>query len=80
MRILDWNTLSERERRAALARPTLESRADITAVALEVIAAVRQDGAEALRRYTERFDGVKLEALEVSRGEFVAARKELTSE
>jgi len=80
MRILDWNNLSERERRAALARPTLESRADITAVAQEVIDAVRQDGAEALRRYTERFDGVKLEALEVSREEFAAARKELTSE
>jgi histidinol dehydrogenase len=78
MRILDWNNLSERERRAALARPTLESRADITAVALEVINAVRQDGEEALRRYTERFDGVKLETLQVSRDEFVAARKELT--
>ena len=80
MRILDWNNLSERERRAALARPTLESRADITAVALEVINAVRQDGEEALRRYTERFDGVQLEALQVSRADFVAAREELTSE
>jgi histidinol dehydrogenase len=80
MRILDWNILSESERRAALARPTLESRADIAAVALEVINSVRQHGDEALRRYTERFDGVKLEALEVSRGEFAAARRELTSE
>jgi histidinol dehydrogenase len=80
MRILDWNKLSERERRAALARPTLESRADITAVALEVINAVRQRGDEALRAYTERFDGVKLDTLAVSREEFVAARKELTAE
>lgn len=79
MRILDWNNLSERERRAALARPTLESRADITAVALEVINTVRAKGDEALRAYTERFDGVKLETLKVSREEFAAARKELTA-
>jgi histidinol dehydrogenase len=79
MRILDWNSLSEREREATLARPSLESRADIAAVALEVINTVRQKGDEALRAYTERFDGVKLESLAVSRGEFVAARKELSS-
>jgi len=80
MRILDWNSLSDRERRAALARPTLESRADIAAVALEVINAVREKGDEAMRAYTERFDGVKVETLKVSREEFAAARKELSSE
>jgi histidinol dehydrogenase len=80
MRILDWNKLSESERRAALARPTLESRADIAAVALEVINAVRQRGDEALRQYTERYDGVKLETLQVSREEFATAREELTTE
>src|SRR5690348_12308299 len=80
MRILDWNNLSERERRAALARPTLVAREDIAAVALEVISTVREKGDEALRAYTERFDGVKLETLKVSREEFAAARKELSSE
>lgn len=80
MRILDWNNLSERERRAALARPTLGSRADITAVALEVINTVRAKGDEALRAYTERFDGVTLETLKVSREDFAAARSELTAD
>lgn len=80
MRILDWNNLSERERRAALARPTLESRADIAAVALEVINTVREKGDEALCAYTERFDGVKVGSLKVSREEFAAARKELTAD
>ena len=80
MRILDWNTLSDTERRAALARPSMESRADIAAVALEVINTVRRDGDAALRAYTERFDGVKLEGLAVSRTEFAAARKELSTE
>jgi histidinol dehydrogenase len=79
MRILEWNRLSERERRAALARPALDSRADIAAVASEVINAVRQQGDEALRVYTERFDGVKLETLAVAREEFIAARRELTA-
>ena len=80
MRILDWNTLSESERRAALARPSPESRADIAKVALDVINAVRQLGDDALRTYTERFDGVKLESLAVSREEFEAARKELSAQ
>jgi histidinol dehydrogenase len=78
MRILDWKSLSERERRTALARPSLESRADIAATALDVINTVRADGDQALRAYTERFDGVKLESLAVSPEEFAAARKELT--
>jgi histidinol dehydrogenase len=80
MRILDWNTLSETERRAALARPSMESRGDIAAVALEVINTVRRDGDAALRSSTERFDGVKLDTLAVSRAEFAAARKEISTE
>lgn len=79
MRILDWNGLSERERRAALARPSQESRTDIANVALEVINTVRLQGDAALRAYTQRFDGVALESLAVSREEFKAARKELTA-
>jgi histidinol dehydrogenase len=80
MRILDWNTLSDTERRAALARPSTESRADIAAVALEVINTVRRDGDAALRAYTERFDGVRPDGLAVSRAEFAAAREELSIE
>jgi histidinol dehydrogenase len=80
MRILDWHTLSESERRAALARPSQESRADIAKVALDVIHAVRQGGDDALRTYTERFDGVRVESLAVSREEFAAAREELTAQ
>lgn len=79
MRILDWNTLSDTERRAALARPSLESRADIASVALEVINTVRRDGDAALHSYTERFDGVRLESLAVSPAEFAAARTELST-
>jgi histidinol dehydrogenase len=78
MRVFDWNTLSDTERLAVLARPANESRADIAAVALEVVNAVRQSGDAALRSYTERFDGVRLDSLAVSEEEFSDARGSLT--
>ena len=63
----------------ALEHPGHDPDPGSSAVALEVINTVRQKGDEALRVYTERFDGVRLESLAVSREEFVAARKELSS-
>jgi histidinol dehydrogenase len=80
MRILEWEQLSAAERRAALARPTQESRADIAAVASEVVNAVRQKGDAALYSYTERFDAVRLETLAISEKEFSDARGTLTSQ
>jgi histidinol dehydrogenase len=78
MRIFDWNSLTDADRRAVLARPAQESRADIAAVALEVVDAVRRNGDTALRSYTERFDGVRLDSLAVSQEEFSGAREGLT--
>jgi len=78
MRILEWDKLSAAERGAALARPAQESRADIAAVAADVVNTVRRDGDSALFSYTERFDSVKLESLAVSAEEFAQARQSLT--
>jgi histidinol dehydrogenase len=78
MRIFDWTTLTDAERRTVLARPAQESRADIAAVALEIVSAVRQNGDAALRSYTERFDGARLETLAVSEREFSVAQNSLT--
>jgi histidinol dehydrogenase len=80
IRIFDWDSLSAADRSAALARPTQESRADIAAVAAEVVNAVRQKGDAALYSYTERFDAVRLETLAVSEKEFSQARGFLTSQ
>jgi histidinol dehydrogenase len=77
MRILDWNGLSEAERRAALARPPQVN--DVGAVVLEVVNSVRQRGDAALRSYTKRFDGVDVETLRVSAAEFAAARQALSA-
>ena len=44
-------------------------RVDISAVVREVIDNVRQNGDEALKFYTEKFDKVKLDSLRVSEAE-----------
>jgi histidinol dehydrogenase len=80
MRIFDWATLSDVDRRAVLARPAQESRADIAAVAAEVVSAVRRNGDAAVRSYTERFDSVRLDGLAVSEEELSAARSALTAQ
>jgi histidinol dehydrogenase len=79
VRIFDWNSLTEADRRTVLARPAQESRADIAAVALEIVNAVRRSGDAALRSYTERFDGIRVDSLAVSEEEFSAARDTLTA-
>jgi histidinol dehydrogenase len=79
MRIVEWDKLAEPERRAALARPAQESRAEVAAQVLEIISTVRHQGDAALRSYTERFDGVQLEALAVPRSEFIQARRSLAA-
>src|SRR5437016_7927641 len=77
MRIVEWDKLADHERRAALARPAQVSRAEAAAQALEIITAVRHQGDAALRSYTAVFDGVQLEALAVTRSEFIQARRSL---
>ena len=80
MRILDWETLSTGERRAALARPVQAARDDIEALAREVIARVRAGGDEALRAYSRRFDSAELETFAATPEEFARAQRALTSE
>ena len=51
------------------------SGADVSAAVAEILAQVRRDGDRALYALTERFDGAKLDALEVPRAELDAARE-----
>ena len=80
MRILDWESLSPGERRAALSRPAQESRDDVDTLAREVIANIRAGGDEALRAYTRRFDGAQLETFTATPEEFSQAERALTAE
>ncbi len=80
MKILQWQTLDESARRAALSRPFAAHRADIDENVRSTISAVRLRGDAAVREFTARFDGVQIDALRVERGEFARARAEVPLE
>src|SRR3989440_7120164 len=79
MRIVEWDKLAEPERRAALARPAPQSRAEVAAQVLEIISSVRHQGDAALRSYTERFDGVHPGPPAVPRSKSTQARRSLAA-
>jgi histidinol dehydrogenase len=79
MRILEWTLLSEAERRAALRRPAQRDAERIALVVREIIDGVRRGGDAAVIEYTQRFDGVRLDALAVSAQEFDAAERTLSA-
>ena len=69
IRILDWENIKPEE----ILNRDIRAEEDVGAAVDAVIADVRQNGDGALLRYTERFDGVKLTALEVTAAEIDAA-------
>jgi len=71
--ILDWATLDDRGRQAALRRPALQRSDELTATVARIIAQVRADGDAALRALTRRFDGCELSGFAVGPDEFAAA-------
>lgn len=79
LRVLEWARLDAQARGAALERPAPGRRPSVVAQASEVIAAVRRDGDSAVRRFTEAFDGARIDSFEVSRAERHAAREALSS-
>lgn len=79
MKTVDWQSADEATRRAVLARPSAESRADTFAQAQAIIAAVRAEGDAAVRRFTQQFGGPALDDLRVVPAEFKAARAALDS-
>lgn len=76
--ILDWSGLDEAARADALRRPTVAVEDSVRHAAQRVIEQVRADGDVALRALTRRFDGVELDALEVTEAEFEAAEAGLS--
>ncbi len=76
MRILDWNSMGENARAAALARPQVAHDA-LRAKVRQIIADVRQGGDSALAEYSRRFDGVVPRRLRASPRDLDAAWQEL---
>ena len=79
MHILDWNSLSTSDQRAALRRPAQRDAEGTAAAAQRIIDAVRQNGDAALLELTQRYDGVTLKELAVSEQEFEAAEHALSA-
>jgi histidinol dehydrogenase len=75
MQIFDWSLLNAEARRTALARPRLESQADIEQLARSIIREVRRDGDAALLAFAARFDRAQLETVRVAATEFDDAEK-----
>ena len=65
IRILDWEKIQPEE----ILNRDIRAEEDVGAAVDAVITDVRKNGDAALLRYTERFDGVKLTALEVTAAE-----------
>lgn len=76
-KMLDWSSLDESARAAALQRPTLDIADSVREGVQRVIAQVRADGDFALKALTRRFDGVELDSLRVSAEEFAIAAAQI---
>ncbi len=76
-RVIDWSALTAEQRGAALGRPAQENAAELLRKTQSIINDVRTGGDAALRAMTEKFDGARLEALQVSDDEFAAAEQSL---
>lgn len=77
MQILDWTSLDEAARAAALRRPAADNDASVRAAARRIIEQVRADGDSTLRALTRRFEGCELARFEVAAAELEQADNEL---
>jgi histidinol dehydrogenase len=80
MNVIDWKTATVDERRQALARPAAETRAQVLEQANAIVAAVRAEGDDAVRRFTRQFGGPDPESLRATSAEFAEARDALSRE
>ncbi|MDH5228428.1 MAG: histidinol dehydrogenase, partial [Gammaproteobacteria bacterium] len=80
MDILDWKMLDDAGRAAVLRRPAQRDAAGLLERTRLIVDDVRARGDAALRDYTERLDGVRLESFAVSEQEFADASTALAAE
>lgn len=73
MKILDWASLGETGRAAALRRPAASSSVALRRKVAAIVADVRRRGDEAVRSLTKRHDGATLKSLRVTPAELRAA-------
>lgn len=74
--IIDWASLNREARSAALQRPPVD-RDDIQDTVADILAQVRERGDATLRELTERFDGARVDAMQVPAIELEAAPRKI---
>jgi histidinol dehydrogenase len=79
MRRVSWSALDAAEREALLRRPAQAVAADVTTSVAALIAQVRSGGDAAVSSLTQRFDGARLDALEVDAAAFEEAAAQLAA-
>ncbi len=80
MKIIDTASISERALDQILARPALETDAELRAAVADIIAAVASDGDRAVLEFGRRFDGREPESLLASQSQIESAAGQLDSE
>ncbi|MEM3402751.1 MAG: histidinol dehydrogenase [Candidatus Hadarchaeales archaeon] len=79
LRIVKYAELSQKERELLLKRSEVDAGSVLLTV-VKIVSDVRRDGDKALLKYTERFDGVKLDEIRVSEGEIRVALASLSQD
>lgn len=77
--ILFWSRLTADERRQALRRPAQHAAESMRATIAKIVSEVRVRGDAALLEFTAKFDGARLDSLQVSESEFAAAEASLNT-
>ena len=80
MKILDWASLGEAGRAAALRRPAVSSSSGLRRQVAATIADVRRRGDDAVRALARRYDGAALKSVKVSPAEMAAAMRSVATE
>ena len=76
--LINWQTLSEQQKKSALARPAIADSALLSTQVANIISRVKNQGDKALFELTEQFDGVALNTLTVSAEQVAQAKARLS--
>ena len=80
MRTLTWSSLSEQDKQTVLERPALENSAMLHQQVLNIIDNVKENGDEALKDYSFRFDNITLNQIAISQQEILRAADNVSDE
>ncbi len=80
MRTLTWSSLSEQDKQTVLERPALENSAMLHQQVLNIIDNVKENGDEALKDYSLRFDNITLNQIAISQQEILRAADNVSDE